>query len=159
MQALGCAQATVPKHHKRCALSLPCSASPAVLLCVACCCDTNCSAGLLFQRRDPGPERTAVAQALWEAITNPSQGGSFFQDVPGCSATGWIPQYIDGAAGDALGRVYTFNTQFNDWGQRTNSGASLVAGGRAWRSNGRVELWTNARVEALHFEGRDAGSK
>jgi hypothetical protein len=102
---------------------------------------------------------------MWQALTDPTQGGSFFQDVPGCKETGWIPQYIEGAAADgkALGGVYTFNTQFNDFGQRTNSGVSIVAGGKAWkdevRRDSRIDLRMNVRVEALHFDGDSKGSK
>jgi hypothetical protein len=101
---------------------------------------------------------------MWQALTDPTQGGSFFQDVPGCKETGWIPQYTEGAAaGNALGRVYTFNTQFNNFGQRTHSGVSIVAGGRAWKDefqrDSRIDLRTNVRVEALHFDGDSKPSK
>lgn len=109
------------------------------------------SVGALFHRRDPAPDRTPVAETLYKALTDAKSGGPF-AEVPDNSNTGYIPQYIDGQApGNALGRVYTFPTQFNDWGERTNSGVSLVAGGTDWRRSGRVDLWTDARVEELQF--------
>jgi hypothetical protein len=95
-----------------------------------------------------------VAETLFKALTG-NTGGPFADsacEVPDCSKTGYIPQYINGQApGGALGRVYTFTNQFNDWGERANSGVSLVAGGSDWRRNGRVDLWTDARVEELRF--------
>lgn len=110
-------------------------------------------AGGLLQRRNPVPDRTPVADTLWKALKDPK--GGEFADVPDSSSTGNIPQYIDGQApGSALGRVYTFTSQFNDWGERINSGVSFVAGGSDWRRSGRVVLWTDARVEELQFAQR-----
>lgn len=111
-------------------------------------------AGPKFHRRDPAPDRTPVAEAVHSALTNPKVlGQDAFKNVPGCEATGWIPQYIEGGPG---GRVYTFTAQFNDWGERANSGVSLVENGDAWRRNSRVTLWTNVRVEELRFDSSEA---
>jgi hypothetical protein len=111
----------------------------------------------LFSNCEDGVDSSVNVITLWtswqlHAFNSPDEH-LHAAGLPILRETGWVPQYKDGAAaGQAIGRVYTFPTQFNDWGQRTNSGVSLVAGGKAWRHNPRVDLWTNARVEGLEFD-------
>jgi hypothetical protein len=116
--------------------------------------------GALFQRGDPELARTPVANAVHAALTG---GAERFDSV--ASAAPWVPHYIDGpppsgggGAAGAVGRVYSLTNQFNDFGERTNSGVSLVAGGRDWRSEPRIDLWTSARVEALEFDSAAGGN-
>lgn len=61
------------------------------------------------------------------------------------------PSYQDSSSGDDK-HLYLFTTQFNRFGQRTQSGVSLVD----WFSD-RVEIKTECKVTHLEFDKADAG--
>lgn len=110
--------------------------------------------GQRFDRLPPAKNRTPVASAVHDALTasTTSPNGPFlFENVDDKPATGFIPEYID-APTSSMGRVYSINNQFDDFGQRTHSGVSLVNGGASWRRNERIQLYTDVRVEGLTFK-------
>ena len=64
---------------------------------------------------------------------------------------GHIPVY---AAGKGQ-QIHIFPTQFNQFGQRTHSGVSLLN----WYENERLDFMTQQRVTQLHLETRDGGQR
>ena len=64
---------------------------------------------------------------------------------------GHIPVYSDGKNK----QIHIFPTQFNEFGQRTHSGVSLLN----WYENPRLDFMTQQRVTQLHLETKDKGQQ
>lgn len=64
---------------------------------------------------------------------------------------GHIPVYPDGKDK----QIHLFPTQFDEFGQRTHSGVSLLK----WYENERLDFMTQQRVTQLHLEAGDRGQR
>jgi len=100
-----------------------------------------------FERPDPFDSETPFCQYIQEKAV---EEGHYMRADPN-HLTGNIPSYQDGDGGAK--QLYIFPTQFNEHGQRTNSGVSLVD----WRDP-RLYLKVNREVKELIFEEGSDGS-
>jgi len=97
-----------------------------------------------FQRGDPRKNLTDVAIHVKENL----QGFGFCVNEEN---QGHIPVYPDGKDK----QIHIFPTQFNEFGQRTHSGVSLLN----WYDNERLDFMTERRVTQLHLETGDKGQR
>ena len=97
-----------------------------------------------FQLRDPKINLTDVAIHVKEKL----EASDFSVNEEN---KGYIPVYTDGKDK----QIYIFPTQFNEFGQRTHSGVSLLN----WYENTRLDFMTQQRVTQLHLETGDRGQQ
>ena len=99
----------------------------------------------LFERPDPSERETGLTKHILA-----SGEASGFAPASVTHRIANIPSYQDIRQGPGK-QLYQFPTQFNYFGQRTNSGVSLVE----WEGD-RVQLITHCRVDSLEFESLDS---
>ena len=97
-----------------------------------------------FQLRDPTTNLSDVAIHVKENLE--ALGFSVNEEKKG-----HIPVYCDGKDK----QIHIFPTQFNEFGQRTHSGVSLLK----WYENERLDFMTQQRVTQLHLETGDEGQR
>ena len=97
-----------------------------------------------FQRRDPMTNMTDIAKHVKENL-------EAFGFSVNAENKGYIPIYPDGKDK----QIHIFPTQFNQFGQRTHSGVSLLN----WYENERLDFITQQRVTQLHLETGDGGQR
>ncbi|PSB02365.1 GMC oxidoreductase [Merismopedia glauca] len=97
-----------------------------------------------FRFADPTQSLTDVAKHVKEKLENI---GFSISDISQDS----IPTYVDGKDR----QIHIFPTQFDEFGQRTRSGVSLVN----WYLNQRLDFMTQQRVTKLHLEATDKGQR
>ena len=93
-----------------------------------------------FQRQNPKINLTDVAKHVQEKLV--AHGFSVNEENQGC-----IPVYPEGKNK----QIHIFPTQFNEFGQRTHSGVSLLK----WYENERLDFMTQQRVTRLQLEAVD----
>ena len=93
-----------------------------------------------FERRAPKANMTAVAEHVKSHLEE--FGFSVNEENQGN-----IPVYTEGKDQ----QIHIFSNQFNEFGQRTHSGVSLLH----WYDNERLDFMTQRRVSRLHLETRD----
>lgn len=98
--------------------------------------DRKAELAAAFQRDNPSQHLTPVAHHVKTALKN--QKFTVNKDH-----AGHIPTYQDGQ----LRQIHIFPTQFNEFGQRTASGVSLLN----WYENDRLDFMTRHRVLKLHL--------
>ena len=97
-----------------------------------------------FKRSDPKTNLTDVAKYVQENLE--AFGFSVNEENQG-----HIPVYAEGKDQ----QIHIFPTQFNEFGQRTHSGVSLLN----WYDNERLDFMTQQRVTQLHLETGDGGQR
>ena len=97
-----------------------------------------------FERQDPIASMTDVDHHVQENLQ--ACGFSVNEENKG-----HIPVYTEGKDK----QIYIFPTQFNEFGQRTHSGVSLLK----WYQNERLDFMTQQRVTQLHLEAVDGGQR
>lgn len=97
-----------------------------------------------FQLRNPKRNLTNVAMHVKEKLE--ALGFSVNEQNKG-----YIPVYPDGKDK----QIHLFPTQFDEFGQRTHSGVSLLN----WSENERLDFMTQQRVTQLHLETGDKGQR
>ena len=95
-----------------------------------------------FRRPDPKPFLTPVAEHVKVSLET-----SAFQLNE--QEAGYIPVYQEGVEK----QIHIFPTQFNEFGQRTNSGVSLVD----WSHNPRLDFYPQCRVTRLKLSAMNDG--
>ncbi len=98
--------------------------------------DSKAELAASFHRDDPKQNLTEVATHIRTALEN--HDFTVNEENAGC-----IPVYPDGK----LRQIHIFPTQFNEFGQRTASGVSLLN----WYENDRLDFMTRHRVLELHL--------
>jgi hypothetical protein len=97
-----------------------------------------------FQVRNPQNTQTDVAIYVKEKLEK-------FGFAVNEKNQGYIPVYDE----EKEQQIHIFPTQFDEFGQRTHSGVSLIS----WYDNERVDLITQRRVVKLQLEPGDNGQK
>ena len=97
-----------------------------------------------FQLQDPVANMTDVDQHVQKNL----QACGFSVNKEN---KGHIPVYTEGKDK----QIYIFPTQFNEFGQRTRSGVSLLK----WYQNERLDFMIQQRVTQLHLEPGDGGQR
>ena len=97
-----------------------------------------------FHREDPKPHLTPVAQHVKSSL----ESLDFHVNE---QEAGYVPVYQDGIDK----QIHIFPTQFNEFGQRTNSGVSLLD----WSHNPRLDYVTQCRVTHLTLEAMNDGQQ
>lgn len=98
--------------------------------------DRKAELAAAFHRDNPAHTLTQVAQHVKKELKN-------HKFTVNEENTGYIPVYTDGK----LRQIHIFPTQFNEFGQRTASGVSLLS----WYENDRLDFMTRHRVLKLHI--------